>query len=63
MTTPEASIVVVHHRGAEHLLEALGGLAAALAEGLSAEIVVVDNASDTPWATVARRHPGVRRIA
>jgi GT2 family glycosyltransferase len=60
---PEASIVVVHHRGLEHLLEALAGLEAALREGLSAEILLVDNASDTPWESVARRHPGVRRIA
>ena len=63
MTAPEASIVVVHHRGEEHLLEALEGLEGALSQGLSAEVLLVDNASDTPWETVARRHPGVRRGA
>ncbi len=62
MTTPEASIVVVHHRGAEHLLEALGALAAAISQGLSAEVLLVDNASDTPWEPIARRHPRVRRL-
>jgi len=54
--------VVVHHRGAEHLLEALDALGAALREGLTAEVLLVDNASDTPWEAVARRHPSVRRI-
>ena len=63
MATPEASIVVVHHRGAEHLLEALDALAAALREGLTAEVLLVDNASDTPWEPVARRHPALRRVA
>ena len=63
MTIPDASIVVVHHRGLEHLLEALEALEAALREGISAEILLVDNASDTPWEAVAGRHPGVRRIA
>ncbi len=63
MTAPEASLVVVHHRGTEHLLEALEALEAASREGLAAEILLVDNASDTPPETVARRHPGVRRVA
>jgi GT2 family glycosyltransferase len=62
VTTPEASLVVVHHRGAEHLLEALGALAAARREGLSAEVLLVDNASDTPWEPLARHHPDVRRV-
>jgi len=62
VATPEASIVVVHHRGAEHLFEALDALVAALREGLSAEVLVVDNASDTPWEPIARRHAGVRRV-
>lgn len=62
MAVPEASVVVVHHRGAEHLLEALGALEASLSEGLTAEILVVDNASETPWEAVARRHPGLRRV-
>ncbi|HTR04556.1 MAG TPA: glycosyltransferase [Thermoanaerobaculia bacterium] len=62
MPTPDASIVVVHHRGLEHLLEALAGLDAARRGGLSAEVLLVDNASDTPWGEVARRHPDVRRL-
>ena len=63
MNAPEASIVVVHHRGLEHLLEALGALDAALREGLSAEVLLVDNGSDTPFDAVLRRHPRVQRIA
>ncbi|MEX0879242.1 MAG: glycosyltransferase family 2 protein [Thermoanaerobaculia bacterium] len=62
MLRPEASLVVVHHRGLEHLLESLAALEAALREGLTAEIVLVDNASDTPQDEVLRRHPTVRRI-
>ena len=62
MTAPEASIVVVHHRGAEHLLEALAALDTALAQGLEAEVLLVDNASDTPFDVVHARHPSVRRI-
>jgi GT2 family glycosyltransferase len=60
VTSPEASIVVVHHRGLEHLLESLAALEAAT--GLSAEIVLVDNASDTPRGAVLGRHPGVRVV-
>ncbi|HEY4230996.1 MAG TPA: glycosyltransferase [Thermoanaerobaculia bacterium] len=60
--TPDASIVVVHHRGLEHLLEALDALEAAKREGLAAEVLLVDNASDTPQDEVLRRHPTVRRI-
>ena len=63
MSAPEASIVVVHHRGAEHLLEALAGLEAARAQGLAAEVLLVDNASDTPFDAVRARYPSVRRIA
>jgi GT2 family glycosyltransferase len=62
VSAPEASIVVVHHRGAEHLLEALAALDAALAQGLSAEVLLVDNASATPFDRVRARHPSVRRI-
>jgi GT2 family glycosyltransferase len=59
---PEASIVVVHHRGLDHLLEALAALEAASREGLSAEVLLVDNASGSPQDEILRRHPGVRRI-
>jgi hypothetical protein len=60
--TPEVSIVVVHHRGLEHLLECLAALEAAAREGLTAEVLLVDNASGTPQDEVLRRHPAVRRI-
>jgi len=60
---PEASIVVVHHRGLEHLLEALAGLEAAAAAGVSAEVLLVDNASGMPRGEVLRRHPNVRHVA
>ncbi|HEY3203957.1 MAG TPA: glycosyltransferase [Thermoanaerobaculia bacterium] len=62
MTSPEASIVVVHHRGLEHLLESLAALESATAGGLTAEILLVDNASGTPQDEILRRHPAVRRI-
>jgi GT2 family glycosyltransferase len=63
VAAPEASIVVVHHRGLEHLLEALAAVEAALREGLTAEILLVDNASGSPQDEILRRHPTVRRIA
>jgi GT2 family glycosyltransferase len=59
---PEASIVVVHHRGADHLSEALDSLEASLSEGLTAEILLVDNASGTPQDGLLRKHPNLRRI-
>ncbi len=62
MPTPEVSIVVVHHRGLEHLLEALAALEVASREGLTAEVLLVDNASGTPQDEILRRHPTVRRI-
>ena len=63
MPTPDASIVIVHHRGLEHLLEALDAVDAASREGPSLEVVLVDNASETPMGEVGRRHPTVNRIA
>ena len=62
MPTPDASIVIVHHRGLEHLLEALDAVSVAAREGPSLEVVLVDNASETPLEEVARRHPSVIRI-
>jgi GT2 family glycosyltransferase len=59
---PEASIVVVHHRGPEHLFEGLASLEASLAEGLTAEVLLVDNASGTPQDEILRKHPNLRRI-
>jgi GT2 family glycosyltransferase len=62
MISPELSVVVVHHRGREHLLEALAALDAALSD-LAAEIVLVDNTGGAPLDDVLRRHPGVRRVS
>jgi GT2 family glycosyltransferase len=63
VAAPEASVVVVHHRGLEHLLECLAALESAAASGPSCEILLVDNASRTPQDAILRRYPGVRRIA
>ena len=60
--TPEASAVVVHHRGLEQLLEALAALEASGREGLALEVILVDNASGTPQDEILRRHPTVRRV-
>jgi GT2 family glycosyltransferase len=62
VAAPEASIVVVHHRGLEHLLECLASLEGAARSGPACEILLVDNASSTPQDAVLRRHPTVRRI-
>jgi GT2 family glycosyltransferase len=62
MKTPDASVVVVHHRDHERLFEALGALETACRGGLTAEILVVDNASRMPVAETLRRFPTIRRI-
>ena len=62
MKRPDASIVVVHHRGLEHLFEALAALDVACRGRLSAEVIVVDNASDLPVDELLRRHPATRRV-
>src|SRR5262249_33771011 len=59
---PDLSVVVVHHRGQEHLLEALDALAAS-ARGPEFETILVDNTAGRPMEEVLRRHPGIRRIA
>ncbi len=60
MTSPDATVVVVHHRGPEHLRESLAALDAAA--GVALEVVVVDNASGTAWGAVLGRHPGARVV-
>jgi len=62
MRAPDLSIVVVHHRGEEHLRESLAAIGAS-AKGLSAETILVDNTS-APGSleAVLRAHPGVRRV-
>ena len=62
MKTPDASIVVVHHRDHERLFEALAALETGCRGRLSAEVLVVDNASGLPVAELLRRHPTIRRI-
>ena len=62
MKIPDASVVVVHHRGHERLFEALSAIDAASRERLSSETVVVDNASGMPVAELLRRFPTIRRI-
>ena len=62
MKIPDASVVVVHHRGHERLFEALSAIDAASRGRLSAEVVVVDNASGMPVAELLRRFPTIRRI-
>lgn len=62
MPSPDLSIVVVHHRGREHLLEALESIAGA-SRGLSAETLLVDNTEGGDLSEVLRRHPDVRRVA
>ena len=61
MSAPDVSVVVVHHRGRGHLLEALEGLEAACAS-LSAETILVDNTGGRPVEEVLRRHPTLRRV-
>jgi GT2 family glycosyltransferase len=62
MKQPDASIVVVHHRGPERLFEALAALDEACRGRLAAEVIVVDNASGLPVAELLRRHPTTRRV-
>ena len=61
MAPPDLSTVIVHHRGLEHLLEALDGVSAA-SRGLSSETLLVDNTGGGDLAEVFRRHPDVRRV-
>jgi len=62
MKIPDASIVVVHHRDHEGLFAALAALEEACRGRLSAEVIVVDNASQLPVAELLRRHPTTRRV-
>ena len=63
MKRPDASIVVVHHRGFDRLFEALAALEEACRGRLAAEVIVVDNASGLPADELLRRHPTTRRVA
>lgn len=59
MTTPDLSVVIVHHRGQEHLLECLRGVAAAAKAGPGCETILVDNTGAGLPGEVFRRHPDV----
>ena len=60
MTRPDLSVVIVHHKGQAHLLEALDALAAS--SGISFETILVDNTAGRPMEDVLRRHPNLRRV-
>jgi GT2 family glycosyltransferase len=61
MNLPDLSVVVVHHRGQEHLLESLAALQASPAAP-SFETILVDNTAGQPMEEVLRRHSNVRRV-
>src|SRR5258706_11942146 len=61
MNSPDLSVVVVHHRGQEHLLDSLAALAASSAAP-SFETILVDNTAGQPMEEVLRRHSNVRRV-
>ncbi len=61
MALPDLSIIVVYHRGREHLLEALAALEEAVSAP-SAETILVDNTAGEPLDEVLRRHPTLRRV-
>ena len=61
MNRPDLSVVVVHHRGQEHLLEALEALASS-SPGPAVETILVDNTAGEPMEEVLRRHPNIRRV-
>ncbi len=62
MKNPDISVVVVHHRGHDQLFEALGALETACRGRVSAEVIVVDNASGLAVGELLRRHPTARRV-
>ena len=62
MKRPDLSVIVVHHRGQEHLIEALDALSATVA-GPSFETILVDNTAGQPIEEVLRRHPTIRRVS
>jgi len=63
MKNPDLTVVVVHHRGHEQLFEALGAVEAACRGRMTAEVIVVDNASGLPAGDLRRRHPAARRVS
>jgi GT2 family glycosyltransferase len=62
MPTPDVSIVIVHHRGLEHLLECLDGVFAAARAVPACETILVDNTGGSPLGEVFHRHPAVKHV-
>jgi GT2 family glycosyltransferase len=62
MSSPRLSVVVVHHRGEEHLRESLDAIGAAT-RGLAAEMILVDNTGGAAVGTLLREYPAVCRVA
>ena len=62
MSSPGLSVIVVHHRGEDHLRESLDAIGAA-SRGLAAETILVDNSGGTAVETFLREYPGVSRVA
>jgi GT2 family glycosyltransferase len=62
MTSAALSVVVVHHRGIDRLLECLDGLAAAARRTPGCEVVLVDNTGGDGLSDVLRERPHVRRV-
>ena len=61
MNRPDLSVIVVHHRGQGHLIEALDAIAAS-SPGPAVETILVDNTAGKPMEEVLRRHPNLRRV-
>src|SRR5450432_2711924 len=66
MADPRLSVVVVHHRGEEHLRDGLAAISAASA-GVASETILVDNTGAGTGAVsgldrVLREFPDVRRV-
>ncbi len=62
MSSPDISVVIVHHRGLEQLLQCLDGVAAAARVSPASETILVDNTGGSPLGEVFRRHPAVRHV-
>lgn len=62
MSAPDLSVLIVTYKSRKDIGACLQSVTAAL-DGLAAEIVVVDNASDDGTAELAAAHPGVRVMA
>jgi GT2 family glycosyltransferase len=61
MGLPEVSAVLVHHLGMENLREAVAALTTAF-QGISGEVLVVDNTGGRSLETEISRWAGVRRV-